>query len=790
MANVERSVIEGMVTVLELNVPGPQGPPGIGSEWVQGAGVPGAGLGGDGDFYLDTATGDIYGPKAEGAWGAIIFNIAEGQQGPAGAAGVNGADGADGADGTDGADGLSVLNGAGAPDAGLGVDGEFYIDTVATAIYGPKTAGAWGSPTSLIGADGAPGINGTDGAPGTNGADGAPGADGADGADGLSVLSGTGAPSSGLGRDGEFYIDTTADAIYGPKTDGNWGSPTSLIGPAGADGADGATGPSGGSTNWRGTWDPATAYVASTFDAVTYEGSSYVAIADSTNQAPPNVTFWQLLAAKGDTGATGPAGANGADGAPGADGADGTDGIDGRTILSGTVDPTTEGENGDFYINTSSSTLFGPKATGTWPSGVLLIGADGADGADGVDGAPGAAGANGIDGRTILNGSGAPDSGLGVDGDFYIDTTADAIYGPKTAGAWGSPTSLIGPAGADGTGITDGDKGDITVSASGATWTVDNGAITLAKQADVATATVFYRKTAGTGAPEVQSLATLKTDLDLSGTNTGDQDLSGLASTGAIGSTGITMSTARLLGRSTASTGAVEEITLGTNLSFSGTTLNAEGGGGGATPAGSAGQIQVHDGQDPAGLGAVTGFKWDSVGAKLDVPGDINLDDGGSFQTTLQLVTPTAARTITFPDATGTVGLVAGSTGQLVFNLDGAYSGGPLYDNTKGTLGYTAGGTFTQASNKSTGVTLEGASGRITLNAAALAANTTVSFTLTNTSITANDLLLLNHVSGGTAGAYTLNGQAGAGTASINVRNVTGGSLSEAIVIGFAVLKA
>jgi hypothetical protein len=175
---------------------------------------------------------------------------------------------------------------------------------------------------------------------------------------------------------------------------------------------------------------------------------------------------------------------------------------------------------------------------------------------------------------------------------------------------------------------------------------------------------------------------------------------------------------------------------------------------------------------------------------QTSLKGDINLDDGGSFQTTLQLVTPTAARTITFPDATGTVGLVAGSSGQLVFNNAGAYSGGPLYDNTKGTLGYNIGGAVTQETSKSTGVTLNGASGRITLNAAALDTATTVSFTLTNTSITANDLLLLNHVSGGTAGAYTVNGQAGAGTASINVRNVTAGSLSEAIVIGFAVLKA
>jgi hypothetical protein len=72
-------------------------------------------------------------------------------------------------------------------------------------------------------------------------------------------------------------------------------------------------------------------------------------------------------------------------------------------------------------------------------------------------------------------------------------------------------------------GVSDGDKGDINVSGSGATWTIDNGAVTLAKQANVATSTVFYRKTAGTGAPEVQTLATLKTDLGLTGTNSGDQ---------------------------------------------------------------------------------------------------------------------------------------------------------------------------------------------------------------------------------------------------------------------------
>jgi len=100
------------------------------------------------------------------------------------------------------------------------------------------------------------------------------------------------------------------------------------------------------------------------------------------------------------------------------------------------------------------------------------------------------------------------------------------------------------------------------------------------------------------------------------------------------------------------------------------------------------------------------------------------------------------------------------------------------------------GGTVTQATSKATAVTLNKKCGQITMHNASLAAATTVTFTLTNSTIAATDLLVLNHVSGGTAGAYLLNAQAAAGSASINVRNVTAGSLSEAIVIGFAVIKA
>jgi hypothetical protein len=69
-------------------------------------------------------------------------------------------------------------------------------------------------------------------------------------------------------------------------------------------------------------------------------------------------------------------------------------------------------------------------------------------------------------------------------------------------------------------------------------------------------------------------------------------------------------------------------------------------------------------------------LSWDDSTNVLGVGGDINLDDGGTYKTTLQIVTPaTADRTITFPDATGTVGLVAGSSGQAIYNDAGAYSG-------------------------------------------------------------------------------------------------------------------
>jgi hypothetical protein len=211
-------------------------------------------------------------------------------------------------------------------------------------------------------------------------------------------------------------------------------------------------------------------------------------------------------------------------------------------------------------------------------------------------------------------------------------------------------------------------------------------------------------------------------------------------------------------------------------------------GGGGGTPGGSDTQIQFND---AGAFGGDVDLTYNKTTNLLTTKGDVRLDDGGTFTTTIQTVTATANRTISYPDATGTVALIAGSSGQVVFNNAGAYAGGNLgYNSTTGAFGYISGsGTVTQATNKATGVTINSPSGQITLNGAALAADATVSFTLTNSSITANDVLILNHISGGTAGSYLLNAQSAAGSASINVRNITAGSLSEAIVISFAVIK-
>jgi len=107
-------------------------------------------------------------------------------------------------------------------------------------------------------------------------------------------------------------------------------------------------------------------------------------------------------------------------------------------------------------------------------------------------------------------------------------------------------------------------------------------------------------------------------------------------------------------------------------------------------------------------------------------------------------------------------------------------------------LGYAVGaqGAVTQLTSKSTGVTLNKSNGQITMNNAALGAGAIVSFTLTNNLLSARDVLIVN-VSGGaaTAGTYTaFVSSIGVGTAVLSLYNISGGSLSEAVVLNYAII--
>lgn len=105
-------------------------------------------------------------------------------------------------------------------------------------------------------------------------------------------------------------------------------------------------------------------------------------------------------------------------------------------------------------------------------------------------------------------------------------------------------------------------------------------------------------------------------------------------------------------------------------------------------------------------------------------------------------------------------------------------------------IGYAtaAQGTVTQATDKSTGVTLNTSMGRVTMNAASLAAATNVTFTLTNSLLSVKDVLILN-VTNGTSGAYNAwVSSMGAGSATITLRNISASPLAEAVIINFAII--
>jgi hypothetical protein len=229
----------------------------------------------------------------------------------------------------------------------VGSNGDFYINTSASTLYGPKTLGSWGDPTSLVGETGATGSQGEQGETGAQGPQGETGAAGNDGADGRTILSGAVAPTT-EGEDGDFYLDTATNELYGPKTAGDWGIPVSLVGPEGDQGIQGET----GATGATGPTGP--------------EGPQ----GDPGEQGIQGIQGTQgVQGEQGETGATGSTGPEGPEGPEGPPG-------DAGAILP-LVYPV-----GSIYtsiVSTNPNTLFG---FGTWVAfgaGRVLVGRDSGD---------------------------------------------------------------------------------------------------------------------------------------------------------------------------------------------------------------------------------------------------------------------------------------------------------------------------------------------------------------------------------------------------------------------------
>ena len=131
-------------------------------------------------------------------------------------------------------------------------------------------------------------------------------------------------------------------------------------------------------------------------------------------------------------------------------------------------------------------------------------------------------------------------------------------------------------------------------------------------------------------------------------------------------------------------------------------------------------------------------------------------------------------------------------SGNVVGNITVTGAGGvSLVDG--GTVGYGpgAGGTVTQGSSsgKATPVTLNNPSGQITMASGVLNAGANATFTLTNSTIKNTDVMIINHVSGGTLTAYQFFPVCNTGTANITIVNRTAGNLNEQPVIRFVVIK-
>ncbi len=516
----------------------------------------------------------------------------QGLAGQAGAQGLTGATGAQGLSGPAGPQGVagpvgmtfrgpyrSTVNYALAD--GVSWQGSSYVSLIAgNAGNTPdQSPGAW----SLFAVAGAPGATGTAGPTGATGLTGAtgpagpqgvPGTPGATGPQGPSVVNymGTYASTTNYAsRDAVSFAGSTfvsmIDGNHGNtpgQTAGEWQvlvsqgttGATGATGAPGATGAVGAVGPAGpaGATGppltFGGGWLTGTAYPVGT--AVSYGGSSYVALTPNTGRQPDiSPQYWGLEAQAGAAGPVGPAGPTGlqgptgypgpqgATGATGPSGPAGTAGPVGATGTQGTVGPagpqgvagpsglayrgayaaaTTYALNdGVVYGGTTYLSLAAGNhanqpdiSPGFWgllaqAGGTGSAGATGAAGPQGVPGPTGATGAAGADGAAGIPGvnyRGAwssvttyqvRDAVLSGGNSYYATASTTGLAPDQYPGAWTllAPGGSAGPSGPAATV----NVGSVTTGAAGSQASVTNRGTATAAVLDF----VIPQGAAGTG---------------------------------------------------------------------------------------------------------------------------------------------------------------------------------------------------------------------------------------------------------------------------------------------------
>jgi hypothetical protein len=235
--------------------------------------------------------------------------------------------------------------------------------------------------------------------------------------------------------------------------------------------------------------------------------------------------------------------------------------------------------------------------------------------------------------------------------------------------------------------LTDGDKGDITVSNSGATFTIDNDVITLAKLAHMPTARVIGRTTAGNGSPE---LLTISGTGSVAMTNTPTLVTPVLGAATATSINGITI-TAGGAGTFTMAGGSISlsgtapgSLTMSGNIGDAGGSITTNASGGSINTSDYGGSINTSGDSGLSGgsisTSCISGiFAGGSINTSSDqaLGGSINTSEGGGSITTngngsiglgivanrtyLVSTAGNNEKTATFPNVTGTVAVGAHS---------------------------------------------------------------------------------------------------------------------------------